>query len=287
MAEARAALEEAATSVSARRAELAVRMATTDEARRFVTERLGQIEERLARQVADRDAATDRRQYLEAKVAATDRLLAFVEARRGVVESHVTDLQEERRRQSEAARSVTTRLEGIRQERRAGETQLGELRLKLQQAEVSDAETQVRVEGVAETIRTELDVDPETAVAAECPPLPEGVTAPAKVRELERELRVMGPINPLALQEFNELTERHQFLQGQLDDVRQTRRELAKVIRAVDEEIVSVFAAAYADVSENFVQLFETLFPGGQGQLRLTDPGNLLETGIEIEARPS
>ena len=287
MAEARSALEEAATSVSARRAELAVRMATTDEARRFVTERLEQIGERLARQVADRDAATDRRQFLEAKVDATERLLAFVEARRGVVESHVTDLQEERRRQSEAARSVTSRLEVIRNERRGGETQLGELRLKLQQAEVADAETQVRVEGVAETIRTELDVDPETAVAAECPPLPEGTTAPARLRELERELRLMGPINPLALQEFEELQERHQFYETQLEDIRTTRKDLNKVIRAVDEEIVKVFTAAYADVSENFVSLFETLFPGGQGQIRLTDPSNLLETGIEIEARPS
>ena len=128
VAEARAALEEAATTVGARRAELAVRMATTDEARRFVTERLQQIEERLARQVADRDAATDRRQFLEAKVEATDRLLAFVEARRGVVESHATDLQQERRRQSEAARSVTNRPEVLRNERSGVETQLGELR---------------------------------------------------------------------------------------------------------------------------------------------------------------
>ena len=66
-----------------------------------------------------------------------------------------------------------------------------------------------------------------------------------------------------------------------------SRRELAKVIRAVDEEIVSVFVAAFADVSENFSRLFETLFPGGQGRLELTDPGDPLGTGIEVEARPS
>ena len=95
------------------------------------------------------------------------------------------------------------------------------------------------------------------------------------------------PINPLALQEFDELSQRHQFLDGQLEDIRQTRRELSKVIRAVDDEIVKVFAAAFADVSENFTVLFETLFPGGMGRLRLTEPENLLETGIEIEAKPS
>jgi chromosome segregation protein len=107
------------------------------------------------------------------------------------------------------------------------------------------------------------------------------------VRELERELRLMGPVNALALEELSSLQERHEFLQGQLDDVRQSRRELSKVIRAIDAEIVQVFAAAYADVADHFTRLFTTLFPGGQGRLRLTDPDNPLETGIEIEARPS
>jgi chromosome segregation protein len=107
------------------------------------------------------------------------------------------------------------------------------------------------------------------------------------VRELERELRLMGPINPLALEEFTQLQERHTFLEGQLEDVKTTRRDLFKVIKAIDSEIVDVFAAAYADVAENFSTLFAMLFPGGSGRLKLTDPDNLLETGIEVEARPS
>ncbi len=97
----------------------------------------------------------------------------------------------------------------------------------------------------------------------------------------------MGPINPLALEEYEALQERHEFVQGQLDDVKSSRRELAKVIRAIDEEIVQVFAAAYADVSQNFEQLFGTLFPGGEGRLKLTEPDRLLDTGIEVEAKPS
>src|SRR5207237_6678225 len=117
--------------------------------------------------------------------------------------------------------------------------------------------------------------------------LPEGPTPRDRVAWLERELRLMGPINPLALQEYEALQERHAFLDGQLEDVKSTRRDLAKIIRAIDEEIVNVFAAAYADVSQNFEALFDTLFPGGRGQLRLTDPDALLETGIEIEAKPS
>jgi chromosome segregation protein len=124
-------------------------------------------------------------------------------------------------------------------------------------------------------------------MATEQPELPEGTTPAARARDLDRDLRLMGPINPLALEEYEALQERHEFLQAQLEDVKASRRDLGKVIRAIDNEIMSVFAAAYADVSANFESLFETLFPGGKGQLRLTDPENLLETGIEVEARPS
>ncbi len=97
----------------------------------------------------------------------------------------------------------------------------------------------------------------------------------------------MGPINPLALEEHDALLERHEFLQAQLEDVKTSRRELNRVIRAVDQEIVSVFAQAFADVQQNFTDLFTTLFPGGSGKVVLTDPDDLLNTGIEMEARPS
>ena len=97
----------------------------------------------------------------------------------------------------------------------------------------------------------------------------------------------MGPINPLALEEHRALHERHEFLAAQLDDVRNSRRELQRVIRAIDREIVTVFSAAFADVAEYFAELFAMLFPGGAGRLILLDPDDLLNTGIEIEARPS
>ncbi len=97
----------------------------------------------------------------------------------------------------------------------------------------------------------------------------------------------MGPINPLALEEHDALRERHRFLTEQLDDVKASRRELNRVIRAVDREIVAVFTTAFDDVSRHFGDLFATLFPGGSGRLSLTDPDDLLDTGIELEARPS
>jgi chromosome segregation protein len=182
---------------------------------------------------------------------------------------------------------VAERLDLLRRERAAAERRLTEMRERLQRCEVDEAECKVRVETLVEAVRRELDCEPADAVAAPCPETPAGTSPASRVRELERELRLMGPINPLALEEFEALSERHTFLEGQLEDVKTSRRELAKVIRAIDAEIVDVFAAAWADVSENFEKLFSTLFPGGSGRLRLTDPDHLLETGIEVEARPS
>ena len=144
----------------------------------------------------------------------------------------------------------------------------------------------MRLEGAIETLRRDLDVEIGAAIRTEAPPLPEGMTAATRTSELERELRIMGPINPLALEEYETLSERHEFLQSQLDDVKESRRELGKVIRAIDQEIVQVFTSAFADVAANFELLFETLFPGGTGRLKLTTPDDILNSGIEVEARP-
>src|SRR5690606_28818415 len=207
--------------------------------------------------------------------------------RLAVLERHHAAMTERRRRETSAQRELAARLDGLRGERAAAERSLAELRERLQRTEVEEAEVRLRLEQAIEHCRTQLDVEPEAAVAAPAPDLPDGVTPAARVRELERELRVMGPVNPLALEEYEALAERHDFLTEQLEDIKKSRRELTKVIRAIDEEIVRVFSAAFADVSENFEQLFATLFPGGVGRLRLTNPDDLLNTGIEVEAKPS
>ena len=178
-------------------------------------------------------------------------------------------------------------LEHLRRERAEAERRLAEIAERQRRAEIAEAEARTRLEAAVEHVRRELDTEPGAAVAAPAPPLAEGVTPAARVRDLEREIRLMGPINPLALEEFTALQERHRFLEEQLEDVRSTRRDLQRVIRSVDAEIQSVFAAAFADVSESFTALFATLFPGGTGRLILTDPDDLLSTGIEVEAKPS
>jgi chromosome segregation protein len=221
------------------------------------------------------------------RVTALARLAGEVETRAVEIDAALDELRARRRQQSEAVRGVAARLDGLRRDRGEAERALGEVRERVQREELREAEVAVRLETAVETLRRDLDCEPDRAVATECPPLPDGTTATGRARELERELRLMGPINPLALEEFEQLQERHEFLQSQLDDVQESRRELRKVLRAVDGEIRDVFSAAYADVARNFEDLFHTLFPGGSGRLGLADPSDLLDTGIEIEARPS
>jgi chromosome segregation protein len=287
MAEARQRLDEKVREVGERRTDLDKRRTALADRNTFLRRRLAEVEERLAGSVAARRKAEERRVELDAAETALDRLGAFVEARLALIEQRVTDMRARRERETVAQRALSVRLDGQRRERVVAERSLAESRERLQRLEVDEAEVRVRLEQAIELCRTQLDVEPEAAVEAPQPELADGMTPTARVRELERELRVMGPVNPLALEEFEALSERHTFLTEQLDDVKSSRRELSKVIRAIDDEIVRVFAAAFADVAENFEQLFATLFPGGVGRLRLTDPDDLLNTGIEIEAKPS
>ncbi|MGH8990435.1 MAG: hypothetical protein ACRDZ7_02780, partial [Acidimicrobiia bacterium] len=152
---------------------------------------------------------------------------------------------------------------------------------------VEEAEVRTRLDSAVEVLRRDLECEPEVALGAPAPPVPEGITAAARAREIERDLRQMGPINPLAVEEHAALCERHGLLQSQLEDVKAARRDLGDIIRSVDEEIVVMFSAAFADTEEHFAGLIATLFPGGSGRLRLTEPEDMLHTGIEIEARPS
>jgi len=216
-----------------------------------------------------------------------EQLTATIGARTVALDGWLTDVRERRRRQSQAAQEITRRLDDLRRRRTDVDKELDVLRSALARAEVEEAEFRTRLQSTVDRLRAEHGLAPDVAVSSPCPELPEGIEAPRRVEMLESELEIMGPVNPLALEEYEALQERTNFLQGQLDDIRTTRRELAKVIAGIDEEIVTVFASAFADVSVNFTELFDTLFPGGTGGLALTDPGDLLDTGIEISAKPS
>lgn len=283
----RAELDAKAVMLSSQRKDLEVRNSRLFERQTFLERRLEETEKRLEADAVARAAAAERRVAVERSLVALERLSALVDAHRHVIEERHSELLEIRRRQSDEVRAIASRLDEVRRRRAAAERELDENRERQRRLELEDAEAKLRLETAVESLRREHDVEPEVAEAAELPQLPEGVNPAARVRDLDRELRLMGPINPLALEEFNELQERHTFLESQLEDVRETRRELLRVIKAVDQEIQTVFASAFADVSSHFTHLFSTLFPGGSGKLVLTQPDDLLNTGIEVEAKPS
>jgi chromosome segregation protein len=283
----RADLERRSAELASRRKDLEVRNAGLHERRELLQRRLDETERRLAADAEARVAASGRRVAIERDIGAIDELSSVVARHREVVEVLHTDLVEQRRRQSDEVRALTTSLDQLRRSRSEQEQALDVSRERARQAELGEAEAKLRLEAAIDTLRRELDIEPAVAEAAPLPELPEGATPAGRVRELERELRLLGPINPLALEEFNELQARHTFLEAQLEDVRSTRRELARVIAAVDAEIQNVFAAAFHDVSTNFTELFGLLFPGGSGKLTLTAPDDMLNTGIEVEAKPS
>jgi chromosome segregation protein len=161
---------------------------------------------------------------------------------------------------------------------------------------LSDALRAVRAEVTAEAVES---TQPEPRLAAGArnaggePGPAETVGVPyvraeqeARAAEAERQLARLGKVNPLALEEYAALQERHQFLATQLEDLRKTRRDLLIVVKEVDDRVQEVFASAYADTAREFEGLFSRLFPGGSGRLMLTEPDDMLTTGIEIEARP-
>ncbi|MFI9510001.1 chromosome segregation protein SMC [Nocardia sp. NPDC052566] len=118
-------------------------------------------------------------------------------------------------------------------------------------------------------------------------PLPyDRQTQERRAKRAEKDLNTLGKVNPLALEEFAALEERYNFLATQLEDVKNARKDLMEVVAEVDARILQVFTEAYEDVEREFVGVFAKLFPGGEGRLVLTDPSDMLTTGIEVEARP-
>jgi chromosome segregation protein len=165
--------------------------------------------------------------------------------------------------------------------------------------EMARAQQRMRIEQLEERALEELGLAPDALVAEYGPdqPVPgEPDEAPGpfvreeqqkRLRAAERALSMLGKVNPLALEEFSAMEERHKFLTEQLEDLKKTRKDLLDIVKEVDDRVEQVFTEAYADVSRAFDATFARLFPGGEGRLVLTSPGDMLNTGIEVEARPA
>jgi chromosome segregation protein len=187
---------------------------------------------------------------------------------------------------------------------------LERLTSRVHRDEVARAEQRMRVEQFAARAMEDFGIDAEALLAEYGPQLPvppsaheiaaaeaDGLPEPEpasfdravqerRAAKAEKDLTLLGKVNPLALEEFAAMEERYKFLSDQLEDVKATRRDLLTVVKDVDERILEVFTSAYEDTAREFEQVFGVLFPGGEGRLVLTDPSDMLNTGIEVEARP-
>ncbi len=213
----------------------------------------------------------------------------------------------ERRTSAAAARAAGEQsLQSIRRRVRELEVELGTLTDSVHREELLRTEHRLRMEQLQDRCLDEVGLDLESLVSDYGPdqlvPVlsapgdmePAGPPVPfvraeqqSRLRAAEQALAQLGRINPLALEEFSALEERHRFLTEQLGDLTKTRRDLLDIVKEVDQRVEEVFAQAYTDVAREFEHIFARLFPGGEGRLVLTEPTDLLATGIEVEARPA
>ena len=280
------ALEGRRRAVTAQATVLSRREAEFDERRRLIEQRRVEIEVRLEGRSGERLEAATRRQSLEFDGRVIERLAALVARASDEIELAQGAMDSTYREQLEATRASAELLEETRRARHDTETRLSELGELMRRYEIEHAELAVKVANVHESVRRDLGVEPYEMGPPPATTLDEGVTLEARVGELEARITSLGPINPLALEELTALEERYKELDAQVSDVRHARRELQDVLRALDEEIMATFSAAFADVNEHFSSLIAMLFPGGQGRLHMSEPDDPLNTGVEIEVRP-
>ncbi len=281
------ALAERRRALATRRQDLDLRQAGLAERRRVLSERHAEVERRLQGHAEERASAAARRQRLEAEGAALARLEGVVVREQERLDGIFDTLRRDYQDQVDAVRAGGEKLERLRQDRHTTEQRLDAVRTRTRTLDLEANEVGLRTETLHEHIHRDLGAAPEELLGLPAPEAPEDTTLQQHAEELERKLVALGPVNPLALEELSALEERHKELEAQVDDVRGARRELHEVVRTLDHEIMTSFAAAAADVNEHFSALIAMLFPGGTGRLSLVDPDDLLNTGVEIEVRPA
>ena len=286
--------------------ELRLTLRTREERARALHGRADSLEGAARNELAARQrlAARNERRRREATVAeAVRRAAAYAAgqiARSLEIAAHQRATAEQERTERDQALAV------VRREMASLQDDLRELTDTVHRDEVARTQQRLRIEQMQAKAVEELGIDPEVLMEDFGPHQlvphvpgpdddPDALPEPApfvrevqekRLRKAERALNALGRVNPLALEEFAALEERHKFLTEQLEDLKSSKRDLLDIIREVDERVERVFTEAYHDTAAQFEQVFGRLFPGGEGRLVLTDPGNMLTTGIEVEARP-
>ncbi len=203
------------------------------------------------------------------------------------VSAHIEALRDRQRELRNMVGSANAELTEAEDRREVLETTRRAAAEAVQKLEIEIAELRVRNESVAEGLRRDADADEEMAFAAPEPELDASVDPRERLASLEADLRRMGPINPLAAQEYTDLSAEVDELEAQLNDLNESRSEIKKVIKALDDQMQTLFTDAFAEIAAYYEENFSLVFPGGKGSLRLTDSDDPLMTGVLVEAQPA
>lgn len=270
-----------------RAAEHSLRLGQATERERASAAALADLERRAVNAQAERDQYASNRARWQAQVQRA----AAVAVAAGTLAARTAGWAEQARVTREGGdthrAAIEAELAEVRRARREAETTLEEARQRAHETDLRRAERSHRLAGLETRVREEHGMAPGEAL--------EAVTAdPAEQEELakrgttlRRRLDLLGRVNPIAMEQHQGMVDRHAFLTEQVADLRASRRDLMSVVTEVDEKIEEIFSQAFADISREFEETFARLFPGGEGKLSLSNPNDLLNSGIEIEARPA
>lgn len=181
----------------------------------------------------------------------------------------------------------TERLQLLRTQAAELETKLAALNSSVHEVELQNHELRLTLQNLTERVSSELSIT-VSELLGEYSEVSEPINELQKnLKQAEARLAQLGAFNPLALEEFSALEERHKYLSDQLADLTKARADLTGIIGDLDGKMQHIFLAAFEDTAREFEKIFPVLFPGGTGSLSLTEPDNLLETGLEVSVRPA
>ncbi|GAA0361677.1 chromosome segregation protein SMC [Actinoallomurus spadix] len=275
---------------------------TAEERVSAIAGRADALEQAAERERQERARAAERRRRLARDARVAQAVGAGVQRALAGIEVSIAAAVAERETHEQARTTREEELKAVRTRVRELTGEHEKLVNVAHGSEVARAEQRLRLQQLEERAMEEFGLEVDVLVAEYGPeqPVPPAPDAPEdaapepydrarqekRAKQAERQLTQLGKVNPLALEEFAALEERHAFLTSQLEDLKKTRRDLLTVVKEVDDRVQQVFASAYEDVAREFEGVFSRLFPGGEGRLSLTDPEDLLTTGVEVEARP-
>ncbi|MEU4830492.1 chromosome segregation protein SMC [Streptosporangium sp. NPDC023615] len=291
--------ELAAICATARQEEMEARLAvrTAEERVRGIEGRAEELTRAAEREREERARAAERRMRRREQARTAQAVVRGTELTLRALESSLTAAAAERDEAELARGRIDASLKAVRVRVRELSGELDKLVNRAHGSEMARTEQRLRLEQLQARAVEEYGVETETLVAEYGPdepvPVADGDPVPydrdeqlRRAKAADRQMAQLGKVNPLALEEFAALEERHSFLTSQLEDLKKTRRDLLLVVKEVDERVEQVFGAAFADVAREFETIFTRVFPGGEGRLLLTDPEDMLTTGVEVEARP-